>query len=113
MSWLSNLFQGKQKPVASGGEFTEPKEQMGRNVLRPKFEKHAGTDVSFNHMEPRHQGSVQYYYEIYRAKDKRAAMRFLARVPQADIEPRYYVVVETPEGEFGKDIDGIYQDDNV
>ena len=40
-------------------------------------------------------------------------MRFLARVPQVDIEPHYYVVVETPEGEFGKDIDGIYQDNNV
>jgi len=81
--------------------------------LHPKFREHAGSDVRFVHVQPRHQGPVQYYYEIYRAKDKRAAMRFLTRVPRADIEPQYYVVVETPEGEFGKDIDGIYQDHNV
>jgi hypothetical protein len=83
------------------------------NLLRPKFEEHAGTDVRFVQVEPRHQRGIQYYYEIYRAADKRSAMRFLARVPQDNIEPRYYVVVETPEGEFGKDIDGIYQDDNI
>lgn len=47
-------------------------------------------------------------YEVYRGPDKAAAMDFLAgkTVSQRD----YYIVVETPEGNFGKDIDGVYQE---
>ena len=85
---------------------------FGRSV-QWKLRKYTENDARTDRIEKRHQGMFNFTYEIYKAKSKRAAMCFLARVPEVDIEAQYYVVVETPEGEFGKDTDGIYQDDNV
>ena len=45
---------------------------------------------------------------IYKAPSKAVAMVFLSR--QRIERPSYYVVVETPEGNFGKDKGGIYQE---
>jgi hypothetical protein len=44
----------------------------------------------------------------YRGANKAAAMDFLAAHPVN--KPYYYIVVETPEGVFGRDIDGFYQE---
>ena len=45
---------------------------------------------------------------IYNAPTKAIAMMFLSR--QRIERPAYFVIVETPEGNFGKDKDGIYQE---
>lgn len=45
---------------------------------------------------------------VYKAPTKTTAMTFLSR--QRIDRPSYYVVVETPEGNFGKDNNGIYQE---
>jgi hypothetical protein len=45
---------------------------------------------------------------VYTAPSKADAMDFLSR--QQINKPLYYVVVETPDGNFGRDKDGIYQE---
>jgi predicted Zn-ribbon and HTH transcriptional regulator len=47
-------------------------------------------------------------YEIYKAPSKSVALEFLKMKPVT--KSLYYVIVETPEGNWGKDIDGIYQE---
>jgi hypothetical protein len=47
-------------------------------------------------------------YEIYKAPSKSVALEYLKTKPVT--KPLYYVIVETPEGNWGKDIDGIYQE---
>ena len=45
---------------------------------------------------------------VYKAPSKAVAMSFLSK--NTIDRPSYYVIVETPEGNFGKDIHGIYQE---
>ncbi|MDR2774666.1 MAG: hypothetical protein LBC19_07990, partial [Tannerella sp.] len=45
---------------------------------------------------------------IYSAPSKADAMVFLSQ--QQIVRPLYYVIVETPEGNFGRDKDGFYQE---
>lgn len=47
-------------------------------------------------------------YEIYKANSKSVALEFLKNKTVA--KSLYYIIVETPEGNWGKDIDGIYQE---
>lgn len=49
----------------------------------------------------------QYTYECYDAKSKADAMEFLK--DRKVSEGLYYVCVYTPEGDFGRDINGIYE----
>ena len=47
-------------------------------------------------------------YEVYTGPDKASAVAFLKGKP---VDKRlYYVVVDTPEGSFGRDINGFYQE---
>lgn len=48
------------------------------------------------------------YYEIYSGNSKKAALAFLGNNPVT--ESYFYRIVETPEGNFGRDINGIYQE---
>jgi len=60
--------------------------------------------------EDRRQGSfgVVYVYRVYRAPNRASAMAFLERNP---VTMNYlYLVVETPEGNFCRDIQGMYQE---
>lgn len=47
-------------------------------------------------------------YETHKAPSKSAALAFLKN--KSVTKSLYYVIVETPEGNWGKDIDGIYQE---
>lgn len=47
-------------------------------------------------------------YEVYKGPDKASAVAFLKTKPVA--KQLYYVVVDTPEGSFGRDINGFYQE---
>jgi hypothetical protein len=49
-------------------------------------------------------------YEVYRADCLATAMRFLRSLPREDIPPRYYVIVETPEGNVGRDLEVIFNE---
>jgi hypothetical protein len=47
-------------------------------------------------------------YRVYRAPSKAAAMAFLQANP---VTQNYlYLIVETPHGDFGRDINGIYEE---
>lgn len=48
-------------------------------------------------------------YDEYEAPSKADALKFLASHPV--IEKYHYIAVETPEGSWCQDIDGIYRDD--
>lgn len=75
-----------------------------------KFKQYVQGDVLLDRVEQRHQGPHDFTYEMYSADSKAAAMRFLERIPTSQIPRQYYVVVETPEGNFGKDVDGVYEE---
>ncbi len=45
-------------------------------------------------------------YEVLEAPSKEAAMEYLKDHPVT--KPLYYIVVETPEGNWGRDVNGIY-----
>ena len=47
-------------------------------------------------------------YEVYTAPDKASAMAYLRT--RTVSQRLYYIVVETPEGNFGRDINGFYQE---
>ena len=47
-------------------------------------------------------------YEVYSAPDKASATAFLKTKPVT--RKLYYIVVDTPEGSFGRDINGFYQE---
>ncbi|MBP3210782.1 MAG: DUF805 domain-containing protein [Oscillospiraceae bacterium] len=47
-------------------------------------------------------------YEVYTAPDKASAMAYLKT--RTVSQRLYYIVVETPEGNFGRDINGFYQE---
>ena len=47
-------------------------------------------------------------YRIHRGPDAETAKAFLAQHPVH--KPLYYIIVETPEGNYGRDIDGIYRE---
>ena len=47
-------------------------------------------------------------YEVYKGPDKASAFEFLKTKPVS--KRLYYVVVDTPQGSFGRDINGFYQE---
>ena len=47
-------------------------------------------------------------YEVYKAPSQSVALEFLKK--KSVNKPLYYVIIETPEGNWGKDKDGIYQE---
>ena len=53
-------------------------------------------------------GPATFTYEVYRAKTAQQAREFLEG--KTVTEKLYYIVVETPEGNWGKDIKGMYKE---
>lgn len=49
-------------------------------------------------------------YEIYQSNNKTSAFNFLKSIPKNIIPSLFYVIVETPEGNFGKDVDGVFNE---
>ena len=47
-------------------------------------------------------------YEVYKGHTAQEAREFLAT--KTVDQPLYYIVVETPEGNWGKDIQGLYKE---
>jgi len=53
-------------------------------------------------------GPAMFTYEVYRAKTAQQAREFLEGKTVTD--QLYYIVVETPEGNWGKDVKGMYKE---
>jgi len=62
----------------------------------------------YSQSRPTPQGTATYFYEVYRAKTAQEAREFLDQRPLP--EPLHYLVVETPEGNWCKDINGMYKE---
>ncbi|MGC4081014.1 MAG: hypothetical protein QM736_02615 [Vicinamibacterales bacterium] len=49
-------------------------------------------------------------YEVYQSDTLDVAMRFLERIPTDEIPELYHVIVETPSGNIGKDVRGMFDE---
>ncbi len=49
-------------------------------------------------------------YEVYQADSRAVALHFLESIPQNKIPELYYVIVETPGGNVGKDRNGVFDE---
>lgn len=80
-------------------------EQNSDNI---SFSDNKSTEVVFVREYQDHKYGITGTYRIYRADSASAAKQFLTQNP---VTRKYlYWIVETPEGNFGRDIDGIYQE---
>jgi hypothetical protein len=49
-------------------------------------------------------------YEVYRSQSRATALSFLNAIPQGVLPERHYVIVETPQGNVGKDMLGVFDE---
>lgn len=49
-------------------------------------------------------------YEVYKSRSRANAMKFLGAIPTSVIPPLHYIIVETPEGNVGKDVRGTFDE---
>ncbi len=96
--------EAKEKLAASGG--TVYKEQEPRETIK-KPAPEASTETNTCKFVRKEQNGMN-TYEIYKGASRTAATEFLQAHPVN--KPLHYIVVETPEGNFGRDKDGIYQE---
>ena len=89
------FYQPKEKPTPRKGISSLLSRLFGR-------ERHPGVRFKGKTVQGRNT------YEVYAARTKDEALSFLRSRSVAD--RLYYIVVETPEGNWGLDIDGIYQE---
>jgi hypothetical protein len=62
----------------------------------------------YSQRRPTQEGTATYFYEVYRAKTAQEAREFLDQKPFP--KPLHYLIVETPQGNWGKDINGMYRE---
>jgi hypothetical protein len=101
--------EAKEKFVAAGGKITadkEPEKDTNKTTVGRATEAFSVTFVR-EERKPGPLGSTN-TYRTYRGPSKAAAMAFLQANPVS--QPLHYIVVETPEGNFGGDISGIYEE---
>ena len=75
-------------------------------ILEEEIPEADTSGVEFVGNEYQDRMGVKFTYEVYKAKSKQQALAFL-KTKTVDRE-YYYIEVETPEGNFGRDINGIY-----
>lgn len=95
--------EAREKLVAAGGTLVQeqaPEESVP--TPKPKPATSATAAVTF----VREYQKGMHTYREYRGPSKAATMAFLQDHPVN--RNYYYLIVETPEGNFGRDIDGIY-----
>lgn len=49
-------------------------------------------------------------YEVYRSNTRAKALEFLTNIPTTEIPQLFYIIVETPQGNVGKDLQGIFDE---
>ena len=103
---LSEFKQAEDAFSKHGGSkinILEPEESSDAQVSDSSSDEGSESSVKFREKFNRD----QFTYECYDANTKNDAMEFLKT---KEVNQRlYYICVYTPEGDFGRDIDGIYQ----
>lgn len=49
-------------------------------------------------------------YEVYQSNSLDVALKFLEAIPVNEIPETYYIIVETPSGNVGKDLNGMFDE---
>lgn len=97
--------EAMEKLANAGGILKDRKEPKAKKATATSEKSASASQVSFSHKEKKGEST----YHIYRGPSKEAAIEFLKTLKPIT---QYYVyhIVETPEGNFGRDKDGIYQE---
>ncbi len=114
---------GEYETLIAGSDFSLDEYRLAEEV----FAKHGGTCKSHQEPDPSVRpmtgagdaSSVKYsetvkgndgvsVYEVYRGPDRASAIAFLKTKPVD--RKLYYIVVDTPDGSIGRDINGFYQE---
>lgn len=103
---LTKKHWQEAKDALAGAGGTVYKEQEPREEAKKPAPKASTTTNTCKFVRKEQNGMNT--YEIYRGANRAAATEFLQAHPV--YKPLYYIVVETPEGNFGRDKDGIYQE---
>ena len=90
-------------PIQQAAEKTV---DLSKVIFKKKYHKQANSALLGMELLPGAVVNGQYTYEVYEAPDKITAIKFLEQTTVD--KPLYYVLVDTPEGSFGKDNGGIY-----
>jgi hypothetical protein len=98
---------GQLSPNAAPQESKKSKEHMTRPCGTIVSDDNGTVKFVKKYQQPNTLGTTC-TYRIYRATDSQAAKQFLQKNPVP--RPLHYIVVETPQGNWGRDKDGIYQE---
>ena len=98
--------EAEEKFINGGGKHkgSRKPEKSTAKIINPKKKGNLLKDVKFKSKD--YSGSNT--YEVYSAPSKDAALEFLKTKPVT--KGLYYIVVETPEGNWGKDLNGTYKE---
>ena len=104
LEYPCDFFQPKEKPLRAAAR-QRPLTQGGASSLLSRIfggKQHPGVKFKEKAVKGRNT------YEVYTAKTKDEALEFLRG--KSVSKKLHYIVVETPEGKWGLDIDGIYEE---
>ena len=98
--------EAKEKLSNAGGiVFSSQRPKEGNSIIKESNVKIKIEKVKFVRDEQRGKNK----YKIYSGQSKKSAMEFLQKNPVT--ESFYYIIIETPEGNYARDIMGIYRED--
>ena len=105
-SLTNEMFEeSRTQLLEAGGKKKGERKPVEESKEKPKVDvKAKGSTATYIRTDVQGQNT----YEIYKAQSKSSALEFLKQKPVN--KPLYYIIVETPEGNWGKDIEGIYQE---
>jgi len=98
----------KESFAKHGGQRKNDQEPEKSARPRPAVQTAAPSKVRFLREERKNRMGVTMTYRIHKAPDAASAKTFLAENPVT--KQYYYIVVETPQGNYARDIQGIYQE---
>ena len=94
----------KKKFTAAGGNIY--RDQEPREPEKPAVKPAPSSAETCKYVQTERNGKNT--YEVYRGASKTDALTFLQS--KTVTQRLYYIIVETPQGNFGKDIDGIFEE---
>lgn len=102
----SKFDEAKKKLTEAGGEIYSEKSPK---VSQPEKSPSTDTEVTFVRKSSRELAKgIFATYMNYKAKSEEAALAFLNS--KSVTQNLYYIVVDTPQGAYGKDINGVYKE---
>jgi hypothetical protein len=102
---LDMYHEAAEKLTRAGGILKDRKEPSAAAATVTPRKPSSASLVSFSRQEKKGESR----YHIYRGPSREAALEFLKSL-QPITEFLVYHIVETPEGNFGRDKDGIYRE---